>query len=53
MGYWHELPKPEEINDYSKYTSPTYILKPQNIEIIDTKEEDKETSERSTFKFIL
>lgn len=53
MGYWHEIPKPEEINDYSKYTSPTYILKPQSTEITDTKEEDKETSERSTFKFIL
>lgn len=52
MGYWKELPKPEEINDYSKFTSPTYILKPQSEET-DTKQEKDKDSESSTFKFIL
>jgi hypothetical protein len=31
MGYWHELPKSNEINDYGKYTNPDYILK-QDLE---------------------
>ena len=54
MGYWHDLPKANEINDYSKYCNPSYILKPTTIEVEDkpeVKESDKE--ENTTFKFIM
>ena len=26
-GIWKELPKPDEIYDYERYTNPNYILK--------------------------
>lgn len=32
MGYWKEMPKPDEIYDWQKYTNPSYILNPETEE---------------------
>lgn len=45
-GYFHELPRPEDIYDYFKYTNPDYIIQPDN------EEEPKDTHETS-LKFTL
>ena len=31
-GIWKELPKPDEIFDYERYTNPNYLLDNTNIE---------------------
>ena len=51
MGYWHELPKSNEINDYGKYTNPDYILK-QDLEKEMEKREDSDGN-KTTFKFTM
>ena len=50
INYFHELPKPDEIYDYERYTNPNYILAdniPQNEEILCT---DKSNDD---FNFVL
>lgn len=44
-GIWSELPKPEEINDYEKYKSPSR----DNDIVIDKIEEKDDTLENFTF----
>ena len=53
IGYWHDLPKPEDINDFGKYTNPSYILKAQTEEKEKDKEKDKAVDNSTTFKFIM
>jgi hypothetical protein len=49
-GLWHDLPSPDKINDYSRYTSPNYILSPEE-DVEENIEEDKE--EKTNFKFVM
>lgn len=46
-GMWHELPKPDEINDMSIYTNPNYLLNKDKQEI----KKDEET--KKTFNFVV
>lgn len=50
-GIWAELPLPEHIYDYNKYTNPSYLLEDINIE----KELDEPISKEipSNFEFVL
>ncbi len=53
MGYWHELPKSNEINDYGKYTNPDYILK-QELEECEMKMNSAtDKNGKTTFKFTM
>lgn len=53
MGYWHELPKSNEINDYGKYTNPDYILK-QELEECEMKMNSATDKDgKTTFKFTM
>lgn len=52
MGYWHELPKSNEINDYGKYTNPDYILK-QDLEKDNMIEDLDKNGNKTTFKFTM
>lgn len=53
MGYWHELPKSNEINDYGKYTNPDYILK-QELEECEIKMNSAtDKNGKTTFKFTM
>jgi hypothetical protein len=52
MGYWHDMPKPEEVNDWSLFTSPAYIIG----DSIDKEEEIKEVvldNSKQPFKFVM
>lgn len=48
-GIWHELPLPNEIYDYDKYLTPDYILKKED----DNEEEVKDDSSKNDFKLII
>lgn len=50
-GYWHDLPLGEQINDFEKYTNPSYILKAELEDSVNNKVE-KDTNEE-TFKFVM
>lgn len=47
-GIWKELPKPDEIYDYSKYTAPYYILEKE-----DQKVEKEDVQANENFNFVL
>ena len=49
-GIWHDLPTPDKINDYSRYTSPNYILSP---EIEEEVEEIEDKEENNNYKFVM
>jgi hypothetical protein len=49
-GLWHDLPTPDKINDYSRYTSPNYILSP---EIEEESEEVEDKEENNNYKFVM
>ena len=52
-GIWKELPKPDEIYDYERYTSPNYILETSdNTEIIIDEDNTKDKS-KTDFNFLL
>jgi hypothetical protein len=44
-GIWKELPRPDEIYDYSKYTTPAYLLETD----LDNVEEDNNTKIKMSF----
>lgn len=48
INYFHELPKPDEIYDYERYTSPNYLL-------ADYTPQEEQCTDRSTsdFNFVL
>lgn len=48
INYFHELPKPDEIYDYERYTSPNYLL-------ADYTPEEEQCTDKSTsdFNFVL
>lgn len=50
INTFHELPKPDEIYDYERYTSPNYIL--NNLDNTDEKS-DTEDNSNNDFKFVL
>ena len=53
INTFHELPKPDEIYDYERYTSPNYILETSdnsNITIDNSINTDKS---KTNFEFIL
>jgi hypothetical protein len=54
MNYFYELPKPDEIYDYARYTNPNYLLEDsakldKPIEIDDNISVD----DNSNFNFVL
>lgn len=54
INYWKEIPKPDDIYDYIKYTNPQYIINDikDNTNIEDVIEE-KDDNSKPTFKMIL
>jgi hypothetical protein len=55
-GIWKELPKPDEIYDYERYTSPNYILEDSDIAIDNSHSLDNDTEldkPKNDFNFIL
>jgi hypothetical protein len=55
-GIWKELPKPDEIYDYERYTSPNYMLEDSDIAIDNSHslDNDKELDQpKNDFNFIL
>ena len=55
-GIWKELPKPDEIYDYERYTSPNYMLEDSDMAIDNSHSLDNDTElDQSTndFNFIL
>lgn len=49
-GIWCELPKPDDIYDYERYTNPNYLLE-NNEEITD--KPNLEDNTKNDFNFIL
>lgn len=52
MGYWHDLPKPEEIIDYERFCNPSYILGTEPELVKDTPEQVADAP-KSSFKFVM
>ena len=54
INYWKEIPKPDDIYDYIKYTNPQYIINDikDNTNTKDVIEE-KDNTNKPTFKMIL
>ena len=55
-GIWKELPKPDEIYDYERYTSPNYMLEDSDIAIDNSYSLDNDTEldqPKNDFNFIL
>lgn len=48
INYFHELPKPDEIYDYERYTSPNYLLADYTLET-----EQNTDKSNSDFNFVL
>lgn len=51
-GYWHELPRPDEINDYDKYLTPNYILG-ESIDTSNTDIPEVKDTIKNNFKFVM
>lgn len=50
ITHYVELPKPDEIYDYAKYTNPNYLLEDQPIKIDTNKQSDQKNN---SFNFVL
>ena len=55
VNYWKEIPKPDDIYDYTKYQNPQYILKEiqnteNNIDTQDIKKELDNTNQQDNIK---
>lgn len=51
ITHYVEMPKPDEIYDYERYTSPNYLLENNPLTIDDT--DNNEDSSNNDFKFVL
>jgi hypothetical protein len=51
ITHYVEMPKPDEIYDYERYTSPNYLLENNSLTIDDT--DNNEDSSNNDFKFVL
>ena len=51
IGYWRELPKPNEINDYSKYTNLTSTIPDKNVNKSDETNKLDQTTRNFNFTF--
>ena len=53
-SHYVELPKPDEIYDYEKYTNPNYLLENNDLTIDNTdNESDNIDNSNNDFKFVL
>ena len=46
-SHYHELPRPDEIFDYERYTSPNYILEGALVE------KELDNNSKNNFNFVL
>lgn len=52
INMFHELPKPDEIYDYERYTNPNYLLENNQIDNTDAESDTRDNS-NNDFKFVL
>jgi hypothetical protein len=54
MNIFHELPKPDEIYDYARYTNPNYLLEESQLDnSIEIDNEFSVDKQNSNFNYIL